>query len=81
MAGNAGVLKHASNVPGSALAIEEVFENAGFPKNIFKTLLVDSKTASELIDSKNIAAITVTGSTGAGAKIAERAGRNIKKCV
>jgi len=81
MAGNAGVLKHASNVPGSALAIQEVFALAGFPENLFKTLLVDSKTAGDLIDSKHIAAVTVTGSTGAGSKIAERAGRNIKKCV
>lgn len=81
MAGNAGILKHASNVPGSALGIEEVFFEAGFPKNLFKTLLVDSKIASELIDSKNIAAVTVTGSTGAGSSIASRAGKNIKKCV
>lgn len=81
MAGNAGVLKHASNVPASALAIEQVFLEAGFPQNVFKTLLIDAKAALQLIGSKHIAAVTVTGSTDAGAKIAEQAGRSIKKCV
>jgi succinate-semialdehyde dehydrogenase/glutarate-semialdehyde dehydrogenase len=81
MAGNAGILKHASNVPASALAIEEVFESAGFPDGIFRTLLIDSKTASKLIGSEHIAAVTVTGSTGAGAKVAQLAGKNLKKCV
>lgn len=81
MAGNAGVLKHASNVPECALAIQEVFEKAGFAKNIFTTLLIDSKTALELIPSEHISAVTVTGSTQAGSQIAKTAGENIKKCV
>lgn len=81
MAGNTGVLKHASNVPGCAIAIEEVFLEAGFPKNVFRTLLTDSKTAQGLISQKEISAVTVTGSTNAGSQIALEAGKNIKKCV
>ena len=81
MAGNGGVLKHASNVPGSALAIQEVFEEAGFPAGLFQTLLIDSETAGKVIELPGIAAVTVTGSVGAGSKIAETAGRNIKKSV
>ncbi len=81
MAGNGIILKHASNVPGCALAIQEVFHEAGVPKGLFATTLIDSKTALKLIDDKRIAGISVTGSTGAGKQIASRAGANIKKCV
>ena len=81
MAGNAGLLKHSSNVPGCSVAIQEVFDEAGFPENVFTSLPIDSESASKLIDVDEVSAVTVTGSTEAGAKIAERAGRNIKKCV
>ena len=81
MAGNAGLLKHSSNVPGCSLAIQGIFDEAGFPENVFTSLLIDSESASKLIDADEVAAVTVTGSTEAGARIAERAGRNIKKCV
>lgn len=81
MAGNGAVLKHASNVPGSALAIEQVFAEAGFPKNLFRTVLAPSSGVDALIDDDAIAAVTLTGSVGAGRKVAEAAGRNLKKCV
>jgi succinate-semialdehyde dehydrogenase / glutarate-semialdehyde dehydrogenase len=81
MAGNAGILKHASNVPGSALAIQDVFEEAGFPTGLFQTLLIDSATAGKVIELPGIAAVTVTGSVGAGSKVAEIAGKHIKKTV
>ena len=66
MAGNAGVLKHASNVPGCALAIEEVFEQAGFPAELFRTLLVGSRQVDALIEHRLVKAVTLTGSTPAG---------------
>jgi succinate-semialdehyde dehydrogenase/glutarate-semialdehyde dehydrogenase len=81
MAGNAGVLKHASNVPGSALAIESIFREAGFPENLFRTVLVPGRSVEPLIDSPHIAAVTLTGSVAAGRKVAEAAGRNLKKSV
>lgn len=81
MAGNVGVLKHASNVPGCALAIEEVFRNAGFPENIFRTLLIGSKQVDTVIENSNIAAVTLTGSTAAGKSVASKAGQCIKKTV
>jgi succinate-semialdehyde dehydrogenase/glutarate-semialdehyde dehydrogenase len=81
MAGNAGLLKHASNVPGCSVAIQEVFDEAGFPSWVFTSLMIDSESASKLIDVDDVSAVTLTGSTEAGRKIAERAGRNIKKCV
>lgn len=81
MAGNTGVLKHASNVPGNALAIEEVFREAGFPDNVFKTLLISSSTASSLISSDYVKAVTLTGSNAAGSKVAALAGENLKKMV
>lgn len=80
-AGNGVLLKHASNVPQCSLAIEEVFQKAGFPDALFETLLIDSKTASQLIESDAIAAVSLTGSTKAGADVAMKAGANIKKCV
>ncbi len=81
MAGNAGVLKHASNVPGCALAIEEVFVNAGFPKNIFRTLLIGSRQVEKVIRNPLVKAVTLTGSEPAGMQVAATAGSELKKTV
>jgi succinate-semialdehyde dehydrogenase/glutarate-semialdehyde dehydrogenase len=81
MAGNAGLLKHASNVPGSALAIEEVFHEAGFPGDVFRTLLVGSRQVQAVIEHPLVAAATLTGSTPAGQAVASTSGRAIKKTV
>ena len=78
MSGNVGVLKHASNVPQCALAIQEVFEEAGFPEGAFQTLLIGSDKVSRIIDDPRIKAVTLTGSDIAGRKVAERAGKNLK---
>jgi succinate-semialdehyde dehydrogenase/glutarate-semialdehyde dehydrogenase len=81
MAGDAGVLKHASNVPRCALAIEEVFRRAGFPEGLFRTVLVGSGAVKGLIADPRIAAVTLTGSERAGRAVAEQAGHEIKKTV
>ncbi|MCX6150860.1 MAG: NAD-dependent succinate-semialdehyde dehydrogenase [Ignavibacteriales bacterium] len=81
MAGNVCLLKHASNVPMSALAIEEIFTKAGFPSNTFKTLLIGSSSVEQIISHPKVAAVTLTGSDLAGRKVAEAAGRNLKKSV
>jgi succinate-semialdehyde dehydrogenase/glutarate-semialdehyde dehydrogenase len=81
MAGNVGVLKHASNVPGCALAIEEIFHKAGFPRNTFRTLLVGSRQIDAIIEHPLIKAITLTGSTPAGSAVAKKAGEMLKKTV
>ncbi|HED37257.1 MAG TPA: NAD-dependent succinate-semialdehyde dehydrogenase, partial [Ignavibacteria bacterium] len=81
MAGNAGVLKHSSNVPMSALAIEEVFNKAGFPENIFRTLLINSSLVKAVIENPLVKAATLTGSEYAGRKVSEVSGRNLKKTV
>ncbi len=81
MAGNAGVLKHASNVPRCALQVEEVFRDAGFPRGLFATVLVGSSAVAGLIADPRIAAATLTGSEQAGRQVAERAGRELKKTV
>ena len=81
MAGNAGVLKHASNVPGCATAIEEVFVQAGFPQNVFRTLLIGSRQVKAVIEHPLIAAVTLTGSTPAGKAVASQAGAALKKTV
>lgn len=81
MAGNGAVLKHASNVPGCALAIEDIFREAGFPEGLFGTALVGSDGVKPLIESDNIAAVTLTGSVGAGRSVAAAAGLVLKKCV
>lgn len=81
MAGNAAILKHASNVPGCALAIEELCLEAGVPDGLFRTLLVDSKDAERLISHPLVSAVTFTGSTDAGRHVAACAGRHLKKTV
>jgi succinate-semialdehyde dehydrogenase/glutarate-semialdehyde dehydrogenase len=81
MAGNVGLLKHASNVPGSALAIEEVFHEAGFPDGCFKTLLIGSQTVASVIENPIVKAVTITGSTLAGKAVASKAGEMLKKTV
>ena len=81
MAGNVGILKHASSVPQVSMAIEEIFLKAGLPDNVFKSLLVGSSQVNKMIDHRAVKAVTLTGSEGAGSKVAERAGKNIKKSV
>lgn len=81
MAGNTGLLKHASNVPRCALAIEEVFREAGFPSGAFRTLLVPSGGVAPIIEDDRVHAVTLTGSEFAGSKVAETSGRAIKKTV
>jgi len=81
MAGNAGVLKHASNVPGSALAIEAVFRDAGFPENLFRALLIGSAQVEAVIENERVQAVTLTGSGAAGRAVGAAAGRALKKSV
>ena len=81
MAGNGALLKHASNVPGCALAIEEVLHKAGVPRDLFRTLLLPSREVEALIKDDNVAAVTLTGSVGAGKSVATAAGSVLKKCV
>ncbi len=81
MAGNAGLLKHASNVPGSALAIEDSFRAAGLPDDVFKTLLVGSKQVDAIIEHPHVKAVTLTGSAPAGKAVAAKAGSVLKKTV
>jgi len=81
MAGNTAVLKHASNVPGCALAIEEILREAGVPDNVFQTLLVGSGEIEEIIKNPVIKAVTLTGSTAAGMKVAGQAASLLKKAV
>ena len=81
MAGNAGVLKHASNVPGCAMAIEDMFVQAGFPKGVFRTLLIGSRQVKAVIEHPLVRAVTLTGSTPAGKAVAAQAGAALKKTV
>ena len=81
MAGNAGLLKHASNVPQCALAIEEILRRAGFPPDIFQTLLIGSSQVRRVIDDPRVKAATLTGSEPAGAQVASQAGKQLKKTV
>ena len=81
MAGNAGIVKHASNVTGCALAIEEVFREANFPPDLLRTLLVDETVVSRIIEDERVRAVTVTGSVAAGKAVAAQAGALAKKTV
>ena len=81
MAGNVGLLKHASNVPQCALAIEEICRKAGFPDNVFQALLIGSKEVDAVIENPLVKAVTLTGSEAAGSMVAAKAGEQIKKTV
>ena len=81
MAGNVGLLKHASNVPQSALFLQDLFERAGFPRGVFQTLLVSARRVEGILDDPRVVAATLTGSGPAGSAVAAAAGRNIKKTV
>ncbi len=81
MAGNVGLLKHASNVPGCALAIEAIFKEAGFPPGCFQTLMIGSGAVDAVIANPAVRAVTLTGSEPAGMAVAAAAGRELKKTV
>lgn len=80
-AGNVGILKHASNVPGCALAIEEVFERAGYPDGVFTSVLAETDAVEPMLEHDAVRAATLTGSNRAGSAVGETAGREIKKTV
>ena len=81
VAGNTGVLKHASNVPQSALVIEEVFKEAGFPENVFRSFMIKASQVKSVIEDPRIHAVTLTGSEPAGRQVAATAGNSLKKSV
>ena len=81
MAGNTGLLKHASNVPQCALAIEDIVRRSGFPRDVFQTLLIGSGAVQRVIDDPRVKAVTLTGSEPAGRQVASEAGKQIKKTV
>ena len=81
MAGNGALLKHASNVTGCALAIEDIFRSAGFPEHLFRTLLIESEHVASVIEDPHVKAVTLTGSTRAGKAVAQKAGAMLKKSV
>ncbi|MDN3671190.1 NAD-dependent succinate-semialdehyde dehydrogenase [Echinicola jeungdonensis] len=81
LAGNTGLLKHASNVPKCAMAIEDIFIKAGFPKGVFQTLMIGSGQVKNIIENPLVKAVTLTGSEKAGQSIAAEAGKVIKKTV
>ncbi len=80
-AGNVGLLKHASNVPQCALAIEEIFRRAGFAEGCFQTLLIETEDVRRVIEDPRVVAVTLTGSTGAGSAVAGQAGKQLKKSL
>jgi len=81
MGGNGGLLKHAPNVPGCALAIESILREAGFPEGLFRTLLISVPQTRTVIRHRHVAAVSLTGSTAAGKAVAREAGARLKKCV
>jgi succinate-semialdehyde dehydrogenase / glutarate-semialdehyde dehydrogenase len=81
MAGNGCLLKHASNVTGTALAIEDLFRRSGLPENLFRTIIIDSSRVGPVIGNPLIKGVTLTGSVGAGRAVASRAGAELKKTV
>jgi succinate-semialdehyde dehydrogenase/glutarate-semialdehyde dehydrogenase len=81
VAGNTGLLKHASNVPACALAIEDIFREAGFPENVFRTLLIPASMVAAVIEDPRVHAVTLTGSEPAGMSVAATAGKALKKSV
>ncbi|EAS19148.1 NAD-dependent aldehyde dehydrogenase [Flavobacteria bacterium BBFL7] len=81
MAGNGILLKHAANVTGSALKLKEIYEEAGLPKDLFTVLIIDHDVSEKIIEHDLVRGVTFTGSAGAGSKIGEQAGKNIKKTV
>ncbi len=81
MAGNGALLKHASNVPGCALAVEQIFREAGFPQNLFRTLLIGNAAVDAVIEHPLVRAVTLTGSSPAGRAVARKAGEMLKKTV
>src|SRR2546429_9220558 len=81
VAGNAGILKHAPNVPRCALEIETVFHDAGFPGDLFRAVFLSNEAAGAVIADQRVRAVTLTGSDRAGSQVAEQAGRHLKKTV
>lgn len=81
MAGNPVLLKHSSNVPRCALALEDVFRRAGFPENVFRTLMIGSRGVDAVIENRRVRAVALTGSCEAGRRVAATAGRMLKKTV
>src|SRR6185312_1800901 len=80
-AGNVMALKHAHNVSGCALALEEVFRDAGFPEGVFQTFMIDIETVDKIIRDDRVQAVTLTGSEKAGIEVGKAAGESLKKCV
>ena len=81
MAGNGAVLKHAANVPGCAMALEDLFDRAGFPRDLFRTLMIDTPQVPAVIAHPLVRAVSLTGSVAAGRAVASLAGAQLKKCV
>ncbi|MGJ8685093.1 MAG: NAD-dependent succinate-semialdehyde dehydrogenase [Nonlabens sp.] len=81
MAGNGIILKHAENVTGSALKLKEIYEDAGLPKDLFTVLIINHDVSEKVIEHDLVRGVTFTGSAGAGSKIGEQAGKNLKKTV